>query len=217
MKVLSICGSPRGAKSQTRTMAEALLSGAKAGGAEVELVDLGKVHIDFCVACEACHRGPDCGLHDDVGGILRKMLQADAIVLASPVYLDHVTAQMKALLDRTSHYIHCLRLTGKYTAAVTTSGGGPCEATVDFLRRYTLTVGAQFAGAVHAALPLSEARLDEARHLGTALAKAIAERKTWPDQIANIDAQRAYFGRIIAFHKDQWPYEHKYWQEKGWL
>ena len=217
MNILAICGSPRGARSQTRAMTEALLSEAKAKGATIGLVDLGRARIGFCQACEVCHQGPDCVLNDDARGILQRMLEADGIVLASPVYLDHVTAQMKALLDRSSHFIHCLRLTGKYLAAVTTSGGGSGEATGAFLRRYAVTVGAQFAGAVHAALPLREPDLDAARKLGASLFDAITGKKTWPEQAKAIEEQRKRFGRIIAFHKGKWPYERKYWQDKGWL
>lgn len=217
MKVLAIGGSPRGVKSQTHALAGTLLAEAKTKGAAIDFIDLGKARIGFCQACEACHQGPDCVLNDDGGGILRQMLAADAIVLASPVYLDGVTAQMKALLDRTSHFIHCLRLSGKYLGVITTSGGGGGEATTAFLKRYAVTVGAQFVGNVDARVPLKDADFDAVRDLAGSLMAAVAERKEWPDQVQAIVAQRQHFGRIITFHKAQWPFEHKYWQDKGWL
>ena len=217
MKILGICGSPRGNKSQTRAMLDALLAGAKAKGAEVECVDLGKVRIGFCQACEACHKGPDCVLNDDGRLILQRMLEADGIVLASPVYLDHVTAQMKALLDRTSHFIHCLRLTGKYMAALTTSGGGGGEATMAFMKRYAVMVGAQFAGSVDARVPLKDADFESAKDLGVSLVRAISSKQTWPEQMEAIEAQQLRFRNLIAFHKDQWPYEYRYWHDKGWM
>lgn len=217
MKILAIGGSPRGAKSQTYRLTEALLGEAKARGADVEFVDLGKAKLEFCRACDTCHRGPKCVLDDDGGNVLSRMLAADGIVLASPVYLDQVTAQMKTLLDRTSHFIHCLRLGGKYLASVTTSGGGGGEATAAFLKRYAVTVGAQFAGSVDARVPLGEANTAAAQALGASLVAAIAEKKTWPDQTEAIDEQLQRFGQIIAFRKDHWPFEYKYWQDKGWL
>lgn len=217
MKVVAICGSPRGGKSQTRALTEELLAEVRAKGAEVESVDLGKARIGFCQACEVCHQGPDCVLDDDGGEILRRMLEADAIVLASPVYLDHVTAQMKALLDRTSHFVHCLRLSGKYIAAVTTSGGGGGVATTAFLKRYAVTVGAQFAGNLDARVPLQDSDFAAARALGTSLVEAIKASTVWPEQRHAIEEHRSHFARIIAFHKNQWPFEHTYWQDKGWL
>lgn len=217
MKILGICGSPRGARSQTLVLLDALLAEAGAGGAQVERVDLGKARIGFCQACESCHKGPDCVLSDDGRAILHQMLAADGIVLASPVYLDHVTAQMKALLDRTSHFVHCLRLTGKYMAALTTSGGGGGESTMAFVRRYAVTVGSQFAGGVDARVPLTDADLSAARKLGAILVAAISTQQAWPDQVQAIEAQRQRFRNIIAFHKDHWPHEQKYWQDKGWM
>ena len=216
MKILILSGSPRGAKSQTRVLADALGAGAKGQGADVEIIDLAKVRIGFCQACEGCHKGPDCVLHDEGNAVLKRMVEADGVVLASPVYLDHVTAQMKALLDRTSHFVHCLRMTGKYVAAVTTSGGGGGAATVAFLQRYAVTVGAQFVGSVDARVPLQKADTMAAAKLGAALVAAAADKTIWPDQQKAIDEQRKRFGFIVRFHKDHWPYEHAYWQERGW-
>jgi len=217
MKILGICGSHRGGKSQTRALLDSLLTEAKTKGAQVEFVDLGKARIGFCQACEACHTGPDCVLNDEGRAIMGKMLTADGIVLASPVYLDHVTAQMKALLDRTSHFVHCLRFTGKYMAGLVTSGGGGGEATMAFMKRYAVTVGAQFVGGVDARVPLKDIDLALSGELGASLVNAIASGQTWPDQARMIEAQRQRFRNLIEFHKDQWPYEHKYWQDMGWM
>ena len=217
MRILGICGSPRGSRSQTRVLIEALLAEAAIKGAEIEFVDLGKARIGFFQACETCHKGPDCVLNDDGRIILRKMLAADGIVLASPVYLDHVTAQMKALLDRTSHFVHCLRLTGKYMAALTTSGGGGGEATIAFVKRYALTVGAQFVGSVDCRIPLKDTDFASARDLGAAMVAAISSNRSWPDQLQAIGSQRLRFNLLIGSRKDQWPYEYQYWQDMGWM
>jgi multimeric flavodoxin WrbA len=217
MKVLAICGSPRGSQSQTRRLAEAVLSGAKEQGAEVELVDLGKAYIRFCRSCETCHRGPDCALDDDGAQIVQRMLESDCTVLATPVYMNQVTAQLKTILDRTSHFVHCLRMTGKYVAAVTTSGGGMGSEVSAYLKSYALTVGAQFVGSVDAQAPVQEASLGAARKLGAGLVAAVREKTSYPDQIQAIEAQKRRFGQIVAMRKDQWPYEHKYWQEQGWM
>ena len=217
MKIVAICGSPRASKSQTKALAERVVEAARIKGAATEIVDLGKVRIGFCQACEACHRGPDCVLNDDGNLILRKLLDADGIVLASPVYLNQVTAQMKALLDRTSHFIHCLRLMGKYMAAVTTSGGGGGSEVQAYLKHYAFTVGAQFAGGVDAAAPLKEPDFSAAAELGESLVAAVQKQTVYPEQVRIIEEHKRRFGRIIAFRKDHWPFEHKYWQDKGWL
>jgi multimeric flavodoxin WrbA len=217
MKIVVISGSPRGEKSQTRLLAEKLLSAAGSAGAQTELFDLGKARITFCRACEVCHTGPECVLPDDVKGILATILGADGIVLATPVYLNQVTAQLKALLDRTSHFVHCLRLSGKYTVSVTTSGGGGGADVKAYLRSYSFSVGAQFVGGVDARVPLTDAHLAEAEKLGHTLAAAIAQKRQFPVQLRIIEERRRYFGRIIEFHRGNWPYEYEYWRKQGWL
>ena len=217
MKIVAIGGSPRGKKSQTKALAERVLEAARIKGADTEMVDLGKARIGFCQACEACHHGPDCVLTDDGKAILQKLLDADGIVLASPVYLNQVTAQLKALMDRSSHFIHCLRLMGKYMAAVTTNGGSGGADVQAYLKRYAFTVGAQFVGGVDAAAPLKETDFSAAAELGDSLAAAIRKQTAYPEQQRIIEEQKHRFGHIIAFHKDRWPFEHTYWQDKGWL
>ena len=217
MKVLAIVGSPRGERSQTRTLTEAVLAGVQNEGGETELLDLAVTRVEFCKACEACHKGPHCPLEDGGCRVLDKMLAADGIVLASPVYLDQVTAQLKAMLDRTSQFIHCLRLMDKYLAAVTTSGGGGGAAAQSFLRKYALMGGAQFVGGVDAGVPLKQVDVDAARTLGETLAVSIRDQTCDPAQLFAIEEQKKRFGRLIGVHRDSWSHEYKYWQGKGWL
>lgn len=217
MEILAICGSPRGKKSQTKILAEKVLEAAKSKGAGVEMVDLSEAQISFCLACEKCHQVPDCVMDDDVKRILKKVLAADGLVLASPVYLNQVTAQMKALLDRSSHFIHCLRLMGKYVAVVTTSGGGGGADVQEYLKNYSFTVGAQYVGGADAKVPLKDSDLAAAASLGESLISAIQEKKVFPEQIHTIEERKIYFGRLIERRKDDWPHEYDYWQKKGWL
>ena len=217
MNIIAICGSPRGKKSLTNALAERVLEAARIKGATTEYVDLCQMRIGFCQACEVCHQGPDCVLNDDGKGILQKLLNADGILLASPVYLNQVTAQMKALMDRTSHFIHCLRLTGKYMAAVTTSGGGGGSDVQAYLKHYAFTVGAQFVGGVDAPAPLKEPDFTAAAELGATLVLAIQKETTYPEQLRIIEEQKRRFARLMTLRKDHWPFEHQYWQDKGWL
>lgn len=217
MKILAICGSPRGKKSQTRVLAGEVLKASQAQSADVEMVDLSKAQIEFCRACEACHQKPGCVLHDDAIRILTKVLSADGIVLASPVYLNQVTALLKAVLDRSSHFVHCLRLRGKYLAVVTTCGGGGGAATQEYLKHYATIVGAQCVGGVDAKVPLKPADMAAAAALGKALVTAIREKQQYPDQLAKIELQKQYFRKLITLHKADWPYEYQFWEDQDRL
>ena len=100
-KVLVISGSPRrGGNSDM--LCDEFAKGAISAGNEVEKISLAQKNVGFCLACYYCRdHGGECAIKDDMGEILDKMLKADVIVLASPVYFYSIDAQMKALIDRT--------------------------------------------------------------------------------------------------------------------
>ena len=149
--------------------------------------------------------------------ILRKMLAVDAILLATPNYINQVTASMKALFDRSAHFIHCKRLEGKYIAGVVTSGSGQNQEVLDYLKYYGATCGAQYSGGVSALRQFDQNKKDEAFQLGKKIAADLREKKLYPDQLQNIEKGRQYFTRVIKARKDDWQEEYVYWTQKGWL
>lgn len=103
MKVIGISGSPRVNGNTQIAVGLALEEIAKAGIA-TELVSLAGKTITPCTACMACKREPRCTIDDDdFGPIYEKILQADGLILGSPVYFGSATPQMMALLDRVGY------------------------------------------------------------------------------------------------------------------
>jgi len=100
-KVLILSGSPRkGGNSDI--LCDEFMRGAKESGNEVEKIRVSENKIGFCNACYYCKTsGGACVIKDDMAEVLQKMIDADVIVLASPVYFYSVDAQLKALIDRT--------------------------------------------------------------------------------------------------------------------
>lgn len=99
MKVLGILGSPR-IGGNTDILLEEALRGAGAEGAEVERLLLTDFTITPCKECHGCDQTGKCVILDDMEKIYPKLLEADAIILASPIYFYGVTAWAKALIDR---------------------------------------------------------------------------------------------------------------------
>ncbi|WP_195282392.1 flavodoxin family protein [Harryflintia acetispora] len=99
--VLIIVSSPRkGGNSET--LAQRFAAGAVKAGNTVETVLLRDKRISPCIACEACLKyGGNCVQKDDMAEILEKMIAADVIVLSTPVYYYSISAQLKAMIDRT--------------------------------------------------------------------------------------------------------------------
>ena len=99
MKVLGILGSPRKG-GNTELLLEEALKGAEAEGAEVERLRLTDYNIIPCKECLACYKEGNCIILDDMAKIYPKLLEADIILLASPIFFYGVTAWAKALIDR---------------------------------------------------------------------------------------------------------------------
>jgi len=94
-------GSPR-KDGNSATLAKQVAAGAEAAGAEVESFYLHGMNIHPCTACDACReeRDKDCVIDDDMETLYGKLRQADALVIASPIYWFTVSAQTKLFMDR---------------------------------------------------------------------------------------------------------------------
>lgn len=98
-KVLLISASLRG-NSNSEALADEFVNGAQASGNQVEKVSLRGKSISFCRGCFACLKTGRCVIDDDANAIAEKMLNADVLVFASPIYYYEICGQMKTLLDR---------------------------------------------------------------------------------------------------------------------
>ena len=99
MKVLGIMGSPR-IKSNTDLLLDEALRGAKSQGAEVEKIVVDKLKISPCKEYLGCFRDGNCVIRDDMDAIYPKLLEADVVIIASPMFFYGLSAQAKALIDR---------------------------------------------------------------------------------------------------------------------
>ncbi len=99
-KVLILSASPRrGGNSDT--LCDEFLRGARDAGHEAEKVFLRDRKINYCTGCGVCNSTHQCVQKDDMADVLDKMVSADVIVMATPVYFYTMDAQMKTLIDRT--------------------------------------------------------------------------------------------------------------------
>ena len=99
-KVLIISSTPRkGGNSDI--LCDAFAKGAREAGNNVEKVRIADLSIGYCTGCYACQKTGKCAIKDDAQSVIDKMMAADVIVLASPVYFFSISAQLKALFDRT--------------------------------------------------------------------------------------------------------------------
>ena len=99
VKVLGLFGSPRHG-GNTDLLLEDMLKGAEGEGAQIERIIISELKFSPCIECHRCDETGECVLDDDMEKVYPKLLEADWIILASPIFFYGVTAWTKALIDR---------------------------------------------------------------------------------------------------------------------
>lgn len=119
MKIVVVNGSPR--KGNTVTAINAFTKGASAKH-EVEVINSYKVKVGPCMGCGACECYKGCIASDDTNAVIDKLVAADVVVFATPVYWWGITAQIKLILDKC--YCRGAQLKGKKVGLIV-CGGSP--------------------------------------------------------------------------------------------
>ena len=149
-KVLILSGSPRiGGNSDI--LCDEFMKGALSTGNDVEKINVSKCKIDYCKGCYYCqkHNG-ECAIKDDMAEILQKMIEADVLVLASPVYFYSIDAQLKALIDRTVARWTEVKNKEFYYIATCADGASGLDRTIECFRDYADCVnGAKECGIIY--------------------------------------------------------------------
>ena len=144
MRIAIFNGSPR--KENTAAMIEAFREGAEEAGHEVEVLHVGKMKINGCLACEYCHTMGEgkCIQKDDLEKIMPAYLESDMVVFASPIYYFAPTAQLEAAWQR----VYCIGKPAKATKAalLLSSGSGAYDAAIAQYKAFTGYVGIQDMG-----------------------------------------------------------------------
>lgn len=183
--IIIAIGSPR-KKGNSAILAHKAADGARAAGAECEIVCLHEMNIRPCNACDYCltRPGNKCILNDDMQKLYPKLIKADAIVMAGPIYWFTVSAQIKLFMDRWYALIqkngHALK--GKNIGIIMTYGDvDPYAAgAVNAIRTYQDAfryIGAPIVGMIYGSgneageIKNNKALLKKAYELGKKLAK----------------------------------------------
>jgi multimeric flavodoxin WrbA len=133
--VVAVVGSPR-RRGNTATLVDAALGELERAGCRCTRILLGDLRI------HPCHGHVDCGERtcphdDDLPGVLEQVYGADGLILASPVYYENVTAQMKLFIDRNAtRYFHDERLAPRAVGLVAVSAESGLDDTLAALRRF---------------------------------------------------------------------------------
>lgn len=148
MKILIVMGSPRkvGTWKAVQKVQAAM---QQLGPVEFDVLWLKDANLQPCLGCHACiKRGESkCPLKEDLAGIQARMLAADGVIFATPVYSQQVSALLKTMIDHFSYLWHRPRFFGKFSMAVAT-GGGQFKETLGYIKQNTHAWGFTFASQV---------------------------------------------------------------------
>ena len=222
LRVMAINGSPHGAIGNTSQMIRMIGEGLSREGIVLEEIFLTDKAIAYCIGCAVCLEKGKCWRKDDHAGIADALFAADGIILASPVYFKHVTAQMKTFIDRSLAFGHKPRGATKPGLAVTVSAGLADTSTAHYLEGMLRIYGAYSLGALVAIGPSpggflgKEAVEARAQDLARDLARAIKEKRRHP--VTGDDLYAYLFMRdLVTREKDFMRDDYQYWQKEGLL
>lgn len=175
MKRVLVISSSLRKNSNSEQLAVSFADGASSAGHEVEVISLRDKEIRFCVGCLSCQKTQQCFMHDDADAIREKMLYADVLVFATPIYYYEMSGILKTLLDRanplySSDYrfreIYALATAAENEEHVPEKAFSGIEGWVDCFENAKL-VGTLFCGGVTASGEINNnAKLQEAYDMG---------------------------------------------------
>jgi multimeric flavodoxin WrbA len=219
MRVISLLATPHGLKGNTAGLLEHVMDGARSAGAEIETIVLPGGTLGPCKACDVCHKKGVCPQKDDFESIKAKIFDADGLVLATPNYINHVSAQLKAFIDRCCGVVHTMSFRGKCGASVVTAGGGGEEPIAEYMNAFLVMTGITPVGSVWASMGgIMDGQFpDDIKETAAALGKGLVESCQSRAEIPEAEEAKAEFKQrmemLIQFRKDDWPYEYEYWQK----
>jgi len=225
MKILVIMGSPR--KGNTFRACEEFREHLQTiCPAEFEYVWLKDSRIEPCTGCFVCFsRGEDkCpSRDDDVHLIEQKMLDADGVIFASPVFSWNVTGQMKTFIDRISYTGHRPRFFGKKAFFLVTTGIMGADDVLKYMKTTAWAWGFECAGTVGLITPNGVVPRYRAE-INTNLLKKAAERfsagllRASPGRVSIMDVIHFYGMRgNFSQMESVSPADYQYWKSRGWL
>ena len=148
MKIVAVCGSPR--KGNSEWMLTRLCEELTRLGADVTMLLLRKMDVQMCRGCLTCEKGDkrrkgDCVIKDDMGDVYPRLIAADAVVLATPGYMEMLSGLLKNFLDRTCAVWP--RLEGKRLAGLAVAEEGIGQ-TISNLKVYAKLCKMRWMGSV---------------------------------------------------------------------
>ncbi len=229
MKVVVLMGSPRkkdsfGICKQIESNICTSIAGSESINSQkidFEYMFLKDYNIQDCRGCDLCFVANEelCPCDDELSIILGKLLKADGIIFASPVYAYQVPAPFKKLIDRLSYLFHRQALVAKPALIVVTSNGGGHKQVSDYLKMTASGWGCNIVGSLSV---ISPAYTDGSKYYQKTLDRLKKVTNQFEQSIMTTDVKVPSYYSIFMFNclrskTFTSKADYDYWNDKGWL
>ena len=150
MKKIVVLNGSRRKKRNTTTFIKAILEKLPKEEFLIEYIFPQDFRISLCKGCGNCFEKANCIINDELSILQHKILESDLFVIASPVYLHYMTADLKVILDRCSWWTHTLRLQGKPVIVLSTCDSNGHKKVINALGEIMTYMGGNVIASVNA-------------------------------------------------------------------
>lgn len=208
-QVIAINGSPR--KTTTHKLLLEIAKLLESQQIEVTIINLRDYQIDDCIGCELCIRKTSkCFQKDDSQTILSKLVKADGVILASPVYVMNITGRLKSLIDKTASWIHRPPMVGKPLLSVATTAGAGLKDVQSYLDKVAIQWGLHPTGSIgRSKMDQSPVSQSEVSSFIWHLINPPSEYTASLPQVIQFQVQKVLALKVLETDRD-------YWVERGW-
>lgn len=207
--IVVLNGSPR--KATTHKLLSGMAALLESNGFEVTVLNIADYDIEDCAGCQLCIRKTSkCYQKDDADAILSQFVNADGVVIASPVYLMSIPGKLKSLFDKTASWVHRPPMVGKPVLLVATTAGSGLRDVLKYLETVVIQWGAFPAGKIARAVssrhPVSPSEIEKFVQYVTAVPRA---HKPSLNQLLTYQVQKVLALKVLSVDREHWT-------QRGW-
>ncbi len=208
-KVIALCGSPR--KKGTFQLLQTMQGALRACDLELEIIPVTSLTINPCKGCQKCILKGGCVYQDDMENLLNRLQKARGIILATPVYIGHITGQFKTLLDRTCSWYHRPPLAGKPFLSIVTTAYSGIKETLRYLDKAGMDWGMLPAGHIsrNAGNSQSPVTPKEIKQFISLINSNLKTYQPTLRQLMSFSVQKVLAREILDIDRD-------FWTVQGW-
>jgi len=180
---------------------------------DIEIIHVKNYDVKPCIGCEQCLRKGLCHIQDDGDFILQKMIEADGLIIGTPIYLRHIPGYLKNIFDRGCSWYHRSPIVGKPILFATTTQVTGTKNAVKYLKDLSIQWGLIYAGEVSRTLFNLEKALEhkDLKTFNFYLNKEnLKKYKPSYKQLFEFDTQKVLAEEIL-------PIDLEFWQEKNYI